>query len=181
MENLTDVFSKFFTRFKASNPNKKAKDSLLFTKLFSEELLSDLQLNICDYARNHIKNFDPDQDYQKLKKLHNKKNLFVDTKYPTKDSSVFLSNDYEKWLQDQGRLSPDGHIIWRRAKDISKYATMAVDKDGIRCNHLSTNEEIKNCYNTADINQGLIGNWFIFSHIFNCLYKLKFSYFLKLK
>jgi len=161
MENLTDVFSKFFSKFKSTNNSKKkSNDSLLFAKLLNGELLSDLQLNISDYARNHIKNFDPDQDYQNLKKIHNKNNLFRDTKFPNKDSSVFLSDEYKEYLKSMKRLSPDGHIIWRRAKNISKNATMAADKNGARCTESSTNEEVHSCYNTSDMNQGLIGNWY---------------------
>ena len=160
MANLTDVFSKFFSRFK-NNSKKNSNDSLQFAQLLNDELINDLQLSISDYARNHIKNFDPDQDFHKLKKLHHKNNLFEDTKFPNKDSSVFLSVEYKDYLKSINRMSPEGHVIWRRAKHLSENATMAADKNGARCNESSTNEEIHNCYNTSDINQGLIGNWYL--------------------
>jgi calcineurin-like phosphoesterase family protein len=131
MTNLTDVFSNFFSLFK-NNSKKKSNDSLQFAKLLNGELINDLQLSISDYARNHIKNFDLDQDYYKLKKLHSKNNLFEDNKFPNKDSSVFLSVEYKEYLKSLNRMSHDGHVIWRRAKHMSKNATMAVDVNGAR-------------------------------------------------
>ena len=56
MENLTDVFSKFFARLKNCSKFSRT-DTLLFSKLLNEQLLEDLQRNIKDYAKNHIKNF----------------------------------------------------------------------------------------------------------------------------
>jgi hypothetical protein len=142
MSSLTEIFSKFFSRLKSSKQKKLETDCLLFTKLFNEQLLKDLQETIKVYAQNHIKNFDSDQDYQELKKKHNKNNLFVDKKFPTVDSTVFYTNEYKNWLIDQNCLSSQNHVIWRRAKNINKNAKMA-----------STN------YNTSDLNQGYVGDW----------------------
>lgn len=161
MENLTDVFSKFFSRLKnCSNlSNSRPEDTLLFTKVLNEKLLEDLQKSIKDYAKKHIKNFDPDQDYQELKKIHSKDNLFKDAKFQPKDSSVFYSDEYKDWLKQQDCLSSKGHIIWRRAKEISRNASMAVDKNGCKITQISTNEQVRECFNTADLNQGLVGDW----------------------
>lgn len=160
MENLTDVFSKFFDKLNSSR--KKAtftKDELLFTKLFNEKLLDDLQKNIQNYAINHIKNFDSDQDYYQLKKIHGKTKLFVDYKFTAQDSSVCYSNEYKNWLKSQKRLNSNGNIIWKRAKEIRVDAKMIANKKSYKLNEKSTNEEVRNCLNTADLNQGLVGDW----------------------
>lgn len=159
MENLTDVFNKFFTKLNLAKRNNSEKDDVLFKRLFNDILLENLQKNIQNYAKNHIKNFDLEQDYYTLRKNHDKNNLFVDTQFPAQDSSVFYSEEYKNWLKEQRRLDSNDHIIWKRAKQICQDAKIAADKNGFKLSEKSTNEEVRNCFNTSDVNQGLVGDW----------------------
>lgn len=59
----------------------------------------------------------------------------------------------------KNRLSANGHVIWKRAKDIAPHAQLAANKNGFICGS-TLDKNIRYCYNRAD--QGRIGNcWFV--------------------
>lgn len=186
MENLSDILNKFVINFKRSNRcDKKNKLSI------NQHLLDEFQENIKTFAKvlkclfylklnpfnidnnkllrlvfvwlkNHIKNFSQKQDYELLKKIHDRNNLFVDEEFPPVNKSVYQTTQFKEFLAKNRRLAPNGDVIWKRAKQIRHDAQLISDKNEHKCDCIESNFEWKKCLRPTDLNQGFIGNcWFI--------------------
>ena len=76
---------------------------------------------------------------------------------------MYYSKDFKEFLLKNNRLTQNGDVIWKRAKDMSRDVKFVADKNGFKCNPLPNSYlDFKNCIRCTDLNQGFIGNcWFV--------------------
>lgn len=105
----------------------------------------------------HSVSFDETQDIYDIKRKHSLYNRFLDNSFPADDSSVFSGGQLRQRLLEAGKLSPEGTVIWKRAKELLPDAQFAMDDKKRPCKEVSE-RTYKKYFQISDIHQGSLGN-----------------------
>jgi hypothetical protein len=114
---------------------------------------------------NRIEDFEPEQNYRKIKEIHSIKNRFTDTKFKPAASSIYYSSSFYNYLNRNHYCDRSGQIRWKRAKFLVENAQFAVSDHSSNFDRQPVNlneRNYKNFFHTTDLDQGALGNcWFI--------------------